>query len=713
MDTLKGTVERVTFQNEDNGYTVFKLQPESSLLPVTCVGITPTIEQGLSVVLNGAREKHARYGEQFSVQSYEIVRPTTLEGITRLLSSGFITNIGESRARAIVQHFGLDTLNVFDSSPQRLREVPGIGPKTSTRIREAWDSQRHLRALLQFLQPFGVTLNLAYKIYKAYGGEAQAKISAEPYALIDDIWGVGFKRADAIAQKIGYTRESYKRIVAGLRFVLEEASAEGHCYLHAGELAERATAVLEVDSSHVVQSLDHGCEVGLLVREDDHVYLPALHVAEIRVAELLRARFAVASDTGNPDPATVRAWLESRAKASGWQVDPKQLDACLCAVNDPVSILTGGPGTGKTTTLQLLVGWLRTRNVRVSLAAPTGRAAQRMGGVAGIPAQTIHRLLEFRPQGGRPAFGRNSRNPLETDMVVVDEVSMVDIHLMRSLLEALPRGARLLLVGDSDQLPSIGPGNVLADLIRSGRVRHVELTTLFRQAAASRIVTCAHEVRRGEVGRFANAAHENCFFVQENDVEKCAGTVVDLVCSRLPRRYGLNPRLDVQVLTPMHRGPLGTQNLNRALQERLVGSGPRVTRGEVEFAEGDRVMQVRNNYDKGVFNGDIGTVARIGEERELWVEFGGGPIGYGPRELDELTHAYSITIHKSQGCEFRAVVIPLSTQHFVMLRRNLLYTALTRARELCVFVGSQKAFGIAVRTEAGLDRNTGLAARLR
>jgi len=411
------------------------------------------------------------------------------------------------------------------------------------------------------------------------------------------------------------------------------------------------------------------------------------------------------------DPAA-RAWLEAQAARNGWQVDGRQIAACLAALSSSLFVLTGGPGTGKTTTLQLLVGWLRSRGLRVALAAPTGRAAQRMGSVAGTPAQTIHRLLEFHPERDRAAFGRTAARPLDTDVVIVDEVSMVDILLMRSLLDALPPAAQLVLVGDSNQLPSIGAGNVLADLIGSGRVPHVELTTLFRQAACSRIVTCAHEVIHGEVSRFANGPDDNCFFLTAEDPARCLELLIELVCTRLPKRYRLDPRTDIQVLSPMHRGELGTQNINRLLQQRLTTGGVGVTRGEVTFTTGDRVMQVRNNYDRGVFNGDIGYITQVDDEGMVGVQFDAVRAVYDPRELDELMHAYCISIHKSQGCEFPAVVIPMTTQHFVMLRRNLVYTALTRARQLCVLAGNPRAFAIAVRAQEGQRRYTRLAARL-
>lgn len=708
MATLHGTVDRITFHNEENGFTVFRVAPDDGGMPVSCVGTTPTIEAGQCVKLAGSYDVHRKFGRQFSVQSFEIVRPTTVEGIVRLLSSGFIPSLGESRARKITEAFGTDTLDILDHSPSRLREVPGIGPTIAGRIREAWEEQRHLRALLLFLQEFGVTLNMAYRIYRAYGADAQARVSADPYALAADVWGIGFKRADAIAQKLGFTRDSYKRIQAGLYFALQQAMGEGHCFLPTAELTERAAELLGVESRLVTYSLDNVVTARVLMADDDRIYLPHLYHAERTVAAQLADRLRTPPPQGADDD-RLQAWFDDFARRKGWFLDPLQRDACVQASKSSVFVLTGGPGTGKTTTLQVLVAYWQSRQARIALAAPTGRAAQRMGTVAGMTAQTIHRLLEFRPKAGGSGFARNGDHPLDTDLVVVDEVSMVDILLMRSLLEALPPHARLILVGDSHQLPSIGPGAVLADTINSGRVPHVELTTIFRQAAASRIVTAAHQIMRGDMVHFDNGADDDCFFVRQEEPEACLNTVVDLVCQRLPHRYGLDARTDIQVLAPMHRGPVGTQSINHVLQEKLTTGGRSLTRGDLTYTTGDRVMQIRNNYDRGVFNGDIGHITAITDEQDVIVNFGAVQATYVPRELDELVHAYCISIHKSQGCEFRAVVIPLSTQHFVMLKRNLVYTALTRARELCVFVGSQRAFGIAVRAADALHRYSRLA----
>jgi len=468
-----------------------------------------------------------------------------------------------------------------------------------------------------------------------------------------------------------------------------------------------------VERALVVFTLDH-CAAGRnVILEEECVYLPLYYNAEVKVAAILGRRLrAGGCAAGRFDDAEFGAWLARHAHRTGWQADPAQADACRKALQNPVFILTGGPGTGKTTTLQVIVSFLREHKVTIALAAPTGRAAQRMGNVAGFQAQTLHRLLEYRPDGDGFVFGRNAANPLEAGVVIVDEVSMVDLLLMRSLLEALPDGAALILVGDSNQLPSVGAGNVLADLIASRAIVHVELTTIFRQAVRSRIVTAAHQIIRGDAPSFANGKDDNCFFLTVETPQECLDTVIDLVCTRLPARYGFHPVRDIQVLTPMHRGILGTQNINALLQARLNPAGDRMERGETVFAAGDKVMQARNNYDQGVFNGDIGYIDVIDEERRVRVDYEGKTVWYEPKDLEQIVHAYCISIHKSQGCEFRAAVIPVMTQHYIMLQRNLIYTALTRARELCVFAGTYRALRVAVDNPGSLYRFSRLARRL-
>ena len=571
-----------------------------------------------------------------------------------------------------------------------------------------------MRDLLLFLQEFDVSVNLAAKIYKVYGAEARRKVSENPYALIEDIWGVGFVKADRIAQKLGFAHDSYKRIRAGLAHIMQEASGDGHSYLPPEELAAKAAAMMEVEPDLVTFTLDHAVEAHLLVREEGAVYLPLFFNAECSVAEMIAKKLKNSRGDSAPQDQhrTIEQWIDGYRQRTGWHGDPMQIKAIRDALCNPVFLLTGGPGTGKTTILQVIVAFFRENHRTVALAAPTGRAAQRMGSISGLSAKTIHRLLEFRPGGGGTSFQRNEQNPVEADVIILDEVSMVDLSLMKSFLAAVKAETSLILVGDDNQLPSVGAGNVLGDIITSSAIAHVHLTTVFRQAAASRIVTAAHEIIHGNTPSFTNGKNDNCFFMYEEDPQACLETIVDLTSRRLPERYGLDPINDIQVLAPMHKGTLGTQNLNAVLAAKLNSHTEKVEHGALSFSPGDKVMQIRNNYDSGIFNGDIGIVERTIDETGLSVNFDGTLVQYEYKDLDEIILAYCISIHKSQGCEFKAVIIPLATQHYIMLQRNLIYTALTRARELCILVGTQKALSIAVRNDGALRRYSRLGKRL-
>jgi exodeoxyribonuclease V alpha subunit len=710
MEIIQGIVRDITFRNEENGFTVLRLDGPQ---PVLCVGVMPAVEPGETLKVTGEFQMHAKFGRQFAVSSFETVRPLTVEGIAALLGSGLIDNIGEVRAKKIIDVFGLTTLDILDSQPHRLREVPGIGAKTLAKIKAAWGKRKNIRDLMVFLQQCSITVNMASKIYGAYGDEAKVKISQNPYCLIDDVWGVGFKKADAIAQKLGFEHDSYKRIRAGLTFVMSEAAADGHTFLPSSSLLSAAAAILEVPEDKALFSLDHMVREGVLVSDENRIYLPHLYGAECGVAALLAALAKARTVAlAKFDERSVSSWLDSYAAGNRWHADPKQIAAVHAALSHGASVLTGGPGTGKTTTLQVIVSFLRAHNIVAALAAPTGRAAQRMGSIAGLRASTIHRLLEYRPGGQGYRFARDASNPVDADMIIVDEVSMIDIVLMRSLLAAVRPGTSILFVGDSNQLPSIGPGTVLADMIASGALAHVELTTVFRQAAQSGIVTAAHDIMAGRTPALRNEPAGNFFFVKEEDPDLCCAALVDLVVHRLPARYGLDPAVDIQVLSPIHRGVLGTQHLNALLKGALNAGASHIKRGETDFSAGEKVMQVKNDYDRGVFNGDIGFVADIIDVSEIAVDFDGTRVKYEPKNLDELVHAYCISIHKSQGCEFPAVVIPVTTQHFIMLQRNLIYTAITRARKLCVLVGMQRALSIAVQNNTTKERNSRLRERI-
>lgn len=689
---------------------VVQLKVESVKNNYTCVGVMPNVVAGESVCFHGEWETHKRFGPQFIVKRYELVRPSTLEGIELLLGSGFISNIGPVRSKAIIETFGFDTLNILDKEPKRLMEVPGIGRKMMERIAESWQQHSQVRHLMLFLQDYGVSVNLAQKIYKTWGEEAQAKISENPYSLIDDVWGVGFIKADAIAQKMGFSHDSFKRIRAGLVYVLQEAANDGHSYLPVSELVRKSSELLGVKEELVIYSLDHVVKTGTLIKDEDCIYLPRYFHAEKYIAENLLSRKSPVNMRVEENE--LENWLINYQKKHNFHADPLQLKAIRQAITNSLFILTGGPGTGKTTILQVIVSFFREKRSFIALAAPTGRAAQRMGSVAGLTAKTIHRLLEFKGGASGYDFARDENNPVEADVIILDEMSMVDVMLMRKFISAVKKDTRLIMVGDFHQLPSVGAGNVLSDLIDSGFIPHVHLKTIFRQAAASRIVTAAHEIISGIIPSFINSKDDNCFFLQQQEPQQCVELIVDLVSRRLPTRYHFNPIVDIQVLSPMHKGFLGTQNLNKVLQKELNGQTRCIIRGENSFFLGDKVMQIRNNYDLGVFNGDIGKVVEINDDQGLCVDFDGNRVEYESKELDELVAAYCISIHKSQGCEFKAVIIPVSTQHYIMLQRNLIYTALTRAKQLCVFVGSAQALEIAVKNNEALKRYSQLSCRL-
>lgn len=707
---LQGIVTEITYQNEDSGFMVVQLKVESVKNNHTCVGVMPNVVAGESVCFHGEWETHKRFGPQFIVKRYELVRPSTLEGIELLLGSGFISNIGPVRSKAIIEAFGLDTLNILDKEPKRLMEVPGIGRKMMERIAESWQQHSQVRHLMLFLQGYGVSVNLAQKIYKTWGEEAQAKISENPYSLIDDVWGVGFIKADAIAQKMGFSHDSFKRIRAGLVYVLQESANDGHSYLPVSELVRKSAELLGVKDELVIYSLDHVVKTGTLIKDEDCIYLPRYFHAEKYIAENLLSRKSPVNMRVEENE--LENWLINYQKKHNFHADPLQLKAIRQAISNPLFILTGGPGTGKTTILQVIVSFFREKRSLIALAAPTGRAAQRMGSVAGLTAKTIHRLLEFKGGASGYDFARDENNPVEADVIILDEMSMVDVMLMRKFISAVKKDTRLIMVGDFHQLPSVGAGNVLSDLIDSGFIPHVHLKTIFRQAAASRIVTAAHEIISGIIPSFLNSKDDNCFFLQQQEPQQCVELIVDLVSRRLPTRYHFNPIVDIQVLSPMHKGFLGTQNLNKVLQKELNGQTRCIIRGENSFFLGDKVMQIRNNYDLGVFNGDIGKIVEINDDQGLCVDFDGNRVEYESKELDELVAAYCISIHKSQGCEFKAVIIPVSTQHYIMLQRNLIYTALTRAKQLCVFVGSVQALEIAVKNNEALKRYSQLSCRL-
>jgi exodeoxyribonuclease V alpha subunit len=717
--TLQGTVERITYVNEETQYVVARLDVPGSRDLATIVGNLPSLTPGETLRLQGAWTHHKKYGDQFKVERYETVTPATLNGIQRYLGSGLIKGIGPILAKRLVEAFGLDTLRIIEEEPDHLLEVEGIGPLRLQRIRTAWAEQKEIREVMLFLQGHGVSSAYAAKIFKVYGQAAIATVKANPYRLAQDIYGIGFQTADRIAQKLGVPSDSPFRARAGILHILQAMSDEGHVYALEADLLREAETTLEIPRTLLSEAVPDLLKEDQLVVEDlpaggRAVYLKPLYVAEEQVArrliDILRApRLPIQIDTEK-----ALAWVEGITRL---QLASQQREAVRMVLTHKLLVITGGPGTGKTTILRCIIRILEKKGVRIHLASPTGRAAKRMAEATGRDAMTIHRLLEWSP--AHAGFQRNAHRPLETDLVIVDEASMIDVVLMNSLLRAIPLVAAVVLVGDADQLPSVGPGAVLKDILESGRVPAVRLTEIFRQAEQSCIVLNAHRVNRGEfpdLSRPSRGQATDFHFLSEEDPERLQQLIVDLVSRRLPTRYHFDPVEDIQVLTPMHRGAVGAAQLNAALQATLNPARPgvmEVMRGERVFRVGDRVMQVRNNYDKGVYNGDIGRIAGIDlAEQEAIVLVDGRSVTYDFSELDELRLAYAATVHKSQGSEYPAVILPLHTTHYLMLQRNLLYTAITRAKRLLVLVGTKKALAIAVKNDVTLRRCTRLADRL-
>ena len=702
---LRCVVERITYQNPENGYSVLKVKVKGYSDLVTLVGNLLEVPVGSVLLCRGEWKVDKRYGSQFVAATWEETMPATVYGIEKYLGSGLVKGIGPRFARAIVQRFGTETIDIIETDIERLYEVPNIGRKRVAKIRESWEKQKDIKNVMLFLQGYGVSTAYAAKIYREYGKESIEKVRENPYRLADDIWGIGFKTADGIAAKMGYEKEDPRRCRSGILYTLGQLSDEGHVYAGEEQLVKTAGQLLEAGETAIRDTLAGMLQAEDLILDKDAIYLPPFYHAECGTSRRLRD---LAQSTGRSlfdglfDPSSLTA-------ETGIEYDEVQLAAIRQAVTSKVMVLTGGPGTGKTTTTQGIIAALKKAGLRVLLAAPTGRAAKRMSEATGMEAKTIHRLLEYNPQDG---YKRNDENPLEGDALIVDECSMIDILLMNNLLKAVPVGMRLVLVGDIDQLPSVGAGNVLRDVIDSQRIPVVRLVRIFRQAQKSRIVMSAHAINRGNFPDTSNGRDTDFFFMKEEDPERAAESIVRLVKERLPRAYRESPDR-IQVLTPMQRGVVGAANLNLLLQQALNPSGPSLSRGGYTYRQGDRVMQLRNNYDKDVFNGDLGYIREVDtEERTLKVDFDGKWVEYDVTELDELTLAYATTIHKAQGSEYPIVVMPVLMTHFVMLQRNLIYTGITRAKKICVLLGAAKALAYAVRNVSVLKRNTRLKERL-
>jgi exodeoxyribonuclease V alpha subunit len=721
LEWLEGSVERITYYSEETGYTVIRLLPAQPLKAwadtnreglVTVVGELPEISPGETLRLGGRWATHSTYGRQFKAEQCEQVLPANVEGIRRYLGSGLIKGIGPVSAERIVDAFGEETLAVIDESPGRLYDVPGIGQKRVRLIREAWDEQRHIRQIMVFLQSHGISTRLAVKIFKQYGDEAVARVQQDPYQLARDIWGIGFRTADKIARDLGLPPDAPQRIEAGLVYTLNQMTNDGHVYAPRNILSEEAAQLLEAPPEAVQDGIDRLLMEEALVQGalssngEPSIYLVGLYYTEVGVSRKIIGMIA--------HPVSRLGDLRAGELPSlgGEGLSERQLAAVQAALANKVSVLTGGPGTGKTTALRALINVLTSAGHTFALASPTGRAAKRLTEATGHPAKTIHRMLGYSFAEG---FSHDPDNTLDVDMVVVDEASMLDQSLTHNLLKAIEPATHLLLVGDVDQLPSVGAGDVLRDLIASGVAPVTRLDKIFRQAESSLIVRNAHRVNRGEQPLTPENAEDFFLFTKE-DPDEAAELLVDVVQNRIPRKFGLNPLDDIQVLSPMHRGAVGVTALNHALQAALNPPSPRLAErwiGGRQFRAGDRVMQTRNNYDKDVFNGDIGRVTGIDlVAGQLEVDFDQRPVHYDWSEADELAHAYCISTHKSQGSEYTAIVMPVMMQHYVMLQRNLLYTAISRARRLAVLVGTRKAIGIAVRNDKVARRYTALAERL-
>ena len=736
-EVIRGQLERVTYVNEDNGYSVYRIRVEGDTDPVAAVGISAPHVPGEELEFIGRWADHPRFGIQFQFSECRSLLPSTLDGIKKYLCSGLVKGVGPSMALRIVEKFGESSLDVLDSDPDALLEVRGIGRKVLDMIKQSWETQRGVSAVMRFLQSSGIGAGFAARIYRAYGAESIRVVRDNPYRLADDVFGIGFLTADKFARNMGVPHDSAMRIDAGIRYAMGELTGEGHVYAPRETLAERAAHLLGVTEEAADAAIGRAGAERTLASEViepagssgervEALYLPMYYVYETKCARMLAALIKSHSDEeiargfeGMDIDAAVE-WARLSMKVS---LSEKQTGALRMALRSKVMIITGGPGTGKTTLISAIIGVLGARCLKIRLAAPTGRAAKRLAEATGQNALTLHRLLESDGYH----FNRDENSPLDCDMLIVDEASMVDIHLMYRILCAVPRDAHLILVGDVHQLPSVGPGNVLNDLISSGAAPVAELNVIFRQARNSGIIVNAHRVNAGLMpleedetapgGRADDGKVtrlRDFYFVEQEDPSRCVDIILSLVKERIPKRFGLDPVAEVQVLTPMRKGTLGASNLNSVLRGELNGGdGNSITAGGRVFKSGDKVMQIRNDYDKEVYNGDIGLVTSVdAHARLVSVTFDGSSVCYGAEELDELVHAYAVSIHKSQGSEYPAVVIPIHTQHYVLLQRNLLYTGITRAKELVVLVGTRRSLHIAVKNDKTRLRFTHLASRV-
>ncbi len=718
LEEIQGSVESLVYPGEE-GFTwrVVRLKPMAGGRPVTVVGVLPPLEEGMELRVKGAWVVHPRHGRQFKAREAQVLPPSSKAGLVRYLSSGAVQGVGPKLAERIVEALGERALQIIEEDPKALLRVPGIGKSKAASVASALQAHRESREALVFLRGLGLGEALSRKVYEAYGPNTVAAIRDNPYRLVRDVFGLGFATADRMARSMGIPPESPHRIQAGLLHTLRTAAEEGHSFLPRSVLIENAAALLGLDSDLVegsLESLAAAGEVQLLQGPCPEELGPAVYPSllarsEAGLAGAIRRLQARRPRARFPDEA--RLALEEEARASGLLLEEEQRRCLQYALEEPISILTGGPGVGKTTLVLVLVRALERAEEKVRLCAPTGRAARRLAEVTGRPASTIHKLLGYNPH--KRNFEHHRGNPIEADLLVVDEVSMLDVQLASQLFQALGPDTRVLLVGDADQLPSVGPGNVLGDLVSCGKIPVTRLTRIFRQGERSRIVENAHRILRGEFPETVNDPKGDFFFIREEDPSRTLETILKVVTERIPAAFGLDPVEDVQVLAPMYRGEAGADRLNQELQARLVPPGPELKRGAFTFRKGDKVLQVRNDYDRELFNGDVGRVVQVNpQERSMMIRFDDRLIPCSRNDLDQVIPAFAVSVHRSQGSEFPAVVVPLTTQHYMMLRRNLLYTAVTRGRRLVVLVGSRKALELALKRAETGERWSGLAWRL-
>jgi exodeoxyribonuclease V alpha subunit len=707
---LKGQLERITYHNEENHYTIARLKVQGQRDLVTIIGNLVAVSPGEILRLTGSWQRHPRYGEQFKVTSYESLVPATVKGIERYLGSGLIKGIGPVMARRLVEKFGSGTLDIIETDIARLQEVEGIGGKRIGMIQIAWEQQKEVRNIMLFLQGHEVSSSYAAKIYRQYGKESIRVVKENPYRLAEDIFGIGFLTADKIAMKLGIKKDSLMRAEAGIMHVLQRLGDEGHVFYPQEPLIEECGGILDIEADSIRRAMKKIETEKKIVVEDDAVFLAGYFASEAGIVRNLMALLSAPKDLVRYDSQKAVRLVQDELQIS---LADNQRMAVKAALEEKVIVITGGPGTGKTTIIKAIMRIYQKIGKRVLLAAPTGRAAKRLSEAAGYEAKTIHRLLEFSPKTAD--FKRNEELPLEADLIVIDEVSMVDTLLMYHFIRAVPGNATLVLVGDVDQLPSVGAGNVLRDIIDSRSVPTVRLNEIFRQSQQSLIIVNAHKINHGEFPILTSARGklQDFYFIDVEEPEEACGKVIELCSEKIPATFGFDPVMDIQVLAPMHRGIIGAANLNAELQKHLNRSADELVRGGKTVKRGDKVMQIRNNYDKDVYNGDIGRIVSIDrEEQELTVDFDGRPVPYDFIELDELVLAYAVSVHKSQGSEYPAVVMPLLTQHYLMLQRNLLYTAVTRGKKLVVIVGTRKALAIAIKNDRPRLRHTRLKERL-